>query len=394
MTISKKIIGLIENSSWIREMFEESVSLKQRYGADNVFDFSLGNPHLNPPKEFYTSLKEELKRDKSLHGYMSNAGFWETREAISNYLSAVHRLCFCADEIIITCGAAGALNIVLKAILDPGEEVIVPSPYFVEYNFYVDNHGGIIKRVKTKKDFNLDIEAIAKELNIKTKAILLNSPNNPSGQIYPKSALKELAELLYCHKEKYNRIIYIVMDEPYRKLVYDNEELASIFQIYKEALVATSFSKDLSLAGERIGYLAINPQATYKKDLIAACIVTNRILGFVNAPALMQRVVKHILNSSVEIDIYKKNRDLLCEGLKQSGFSFLLPKGTFYVFPKTPIDDDIAFVKALQKKHILAVPGSGFGSPGHFRLAFCVEEKVIKRALPYFREVAKEFGMV
>jgi aspartate aminotransferase len=324
---------------------------------------------------------------------MPNAGFLETREAIANYVTQEHNIDFSPDETIMTCGAAGALNVILKAILNPGEEVIVPAPYFVEYKFYIDNHGGIIKTSATKENFDLDIEAIAKHLNLNTKAILLNSPNNPTGQIYPENTLKTLADLLYQHREKYNRIVYFIMDEPYRKLIYDNKKIPSIFQIYPETILATSFSKDLSLAGERIGYLAIHSQATYKKDLIAAAILANRILGFVNAPALMQRIVKHILNTSVNIEFYKRNRDLLCEGLSQCGFSFLLPKGAFYVFPKTPIPDDVAFVKALQKERILAVPGSGFGTPGYFRLAFCVEKTVIKNALPLFEKVAKEFGL-
>ncbi len=394
MSISRKIQDFIESASWIRKMFEEGAYLKQKYGAENVFDFSLGNPHLEPPEEFYVALREESENRKTLqHGYMPNAGFWETREAIANYLTQEHHIEFSPHEIIMTCGAAGALNVILKSILEPGEKVIVPLPYFVEYKFYIDNHGGIIKTIPTKETFDLDIEAIERHLDLNTKAILLNSPNNPTGQIYPEDTLKELADLLYQHKEKYNRIVYLIMDEPYRKLIYDNEKLPNIFQIYSETILATSFSKDLSLAGERIGYLGIHPQATYKKELIEAAILANRILGFVNAPALMQRVVKHILNTSVDIERYKRNRDLLCKGLAECGFSFLLPKGAFYVFPKTPIADDITFVKALQKELILAVPGSGFGAPGYFRLAFCVEEKVIENALPHFRKIAKEFGL-
>ncbi len=393
--VSQKMATFIERASWIRRMFEEGVRLKQKYGPDNVYDFSLGNPHLEPPPAFFDALREEVEYPAPhVHGYMPNAGFLEVRQAVADYLKEEHGLDFSPAEIIMTCGAAGALNVILKAILNPGEEVIVPAPYFVEYNFYVDNHGGRLKVVPTKEDFNLDINAIASTLNESTKAILLNSPNNPTGQIYPEETLSELANLLEIHNKKYNTLLYIIMDEPYRKLVYDNHQVPSIFKVYTNTILATSFSKDLSLAGERIGYIAVHPEIKGKNKLLEAMILANRILGFVNAPALMQRIIKKIINSSVDIKIYKRNRDLLCEGLRQIGFSFIPPKGAFYVFPKSPIPDDTAFVQALQKERILAVPGSGFGAPGYFRLAFCVEEKVIKNALPHFEKIAKEFGLI
>ncbi|MDL1969766.1 MAG: pyridoxal phosphate-dependent aminotransferase [Candidatus Desulfofervidaceae bacterium] len=395
MAISYKMVSFIQRASWIRKMFEEGARLKQKYGPENVFDFSLGNPHLEPPEAFFDALKEELEHPQPhSHGYMPNAGFLDTRQAVADYLTQEHQLKFSPAEVVMTCGAAGALNVALKAILNPGEEVIVPAPYFVEYNFYIDNHGGKIKVVPTQADFDLDIEAIAESLNEHTKAILLNSPNNPTGQIYPEETLKALAELLQKHNKKHNSMVYLIMDEPYRKLVYDNYKVSSIFQVYPETILATSFSKDLSLAGERIGYLAVHPQATFKKDLLEALVLANRILGFVNAPALMQRVIKKILNASVDINIYRRNRDLFCEGLAKLGFSFIPPKGAFYLFPKSPIPDDNAFVQALQKERILAVPGSGFGTPGYFRLAFCVDETVIKNALPYFEKIAKEFGLI
>ncbi|HDD45462.1 MAG TPA: pyridoxal phosphate-dependent aminotransferase [Candidatus Desulfofervidus auxilii] len=391
MSISQKMQEFIEKASWIRKMFEEGAYLKQKYGTENVFDFSLGNPHLQPPSLFYQALKKEIEKS---HSYTPNAGLLETREAIAAYLSQEHGIKFCADEIILTCGAAGALNVILKALLNPGDEVIVLAPFFVEYGFYIDNHGGIMKVVLTKDNFDLDLEAINKALNLKTKAILLNSPNNPTGQVYSEAVLKELAIILKEHKKKTKNIIYLIMDEPYRKIIYDGIKLPSIFKIYPETILATSFSKDLSLAGERIGYLAIHPNCTYKKELIEACILANRILGFVNAPVLMQRIIKHLLNTSVNIEFYKRNRDLLCKGLSDLGFSFILPKGAFYLFPKTPIPDDIAFVKALQTERILAVPGSGFGTPGYFRLAFCVEETVIKKAMPHFEKIANKFGLI
>lgn len=395
MVISRKMASFIQRASWIRKMFEEGARLKQKYGPENVFDFSLGNPHLEPPEAFFEALKDEAEHPQPhSHGYMPNAGFLDTRQAVADYLTQEHQLKFSPSEIVMTCGAAGALNVALKAILNPGEEVIVPAPYFVEYNFYIDNHGGKIKIVPTQADFDLDLEAIAESLNEHTKAILLNSPNNPTGQIYPEETLKALAELLQRHNKKHHTIVYLIMDEPYRKLVYDHYKVPSIFQVYPETILVTSFSKDLSLAGERIGYLAVHPQATFKKDLLEALVLANRILGFVNAPALMQRIIKKILNTSVDINIYERNRDLLCEGLAKLGFSFIPPKGAFYLFPKSPIPDDIAFVQALQKERILVVPGSGFGAPGYFRLAFCVDETVIKNALPYFEKIAKEFGLI
>ncbi len=393
--ISEKMLGYVKRASWIRKMFEEGARLKQRYGPENVYDFSLGNPHLEPPKEFFETLKEEIEHSfPHVHGYMPNAGFPEVRETVAEYLTKEHKLRFSASDIVMTCGAAGGLNVVLKALLNPQEEVIVPAPYFVEYNFYIDNHGGKIKVVPTTEDFNLDIEAFARALNKRTKAIILNSPNNPTGQIYSEESLRDLATLLEKHTQNYATTVYLIMDEPYKKLVYDNYQVPSIFNIYQNTILVTSFSKDLSLAGERIGYLAVHPQIGNKEALLETIVLANRILGFVNAPALMQRAIKHLLSISVDINAYKKNRDLLCSKLKELGFSFLLPKGAFYVFPKTPIADDVEFVQVLQQERILAVPGSGFGGPGHFRLAFCVEERVIKNAMPSFEKVAKKFGLV
>jgi len=389
--ISKKMQNFIKRASWIRKMFEEGIRLKKKYGPDNVFDFSLGNPHMPPPDEFYEAVKREIKGG---HGYTENAGLFETREIIASYLTKEHGIEFSPDEIILTCGAAGGLNVIFKALLNPEEEVIVPVPFFMEYAFYIDNHGGKIKTVKTKDNFNLDLKVINDNLNLSTKAIVINSPNNPTGQVYLEETLKELAMILESHRKKTKKIVYLILDEPYRKIVYDNIKLPSIFQIYSETIVVTSFSKDLSLAGERIGYLAIHPHCFHKAELIAACILANRILGFVNAPVLMQRVIKHMLEVSVDSKVYEKNRDLLCEGLSALGFSFILPKGAFYLFPKAPIADDISFVQALQKERILAVPGSGFGTPGYFRLAFCVKEDVIKKSMPYFEKVAYKFGLI
>jgi aspartate aminotransferase len=290
-----------------------------------------------------------------------------------------------------SCGAAGALNVILKAILDPGDEVITPIPYFVEYGFYVDNHGGGLTTVPSKADFNLDLEAIKAAITPKTKAILINSPNNPSGQVYSEESLKALGLLLENASRKANRTLYLISDEPYRKIVFDGIQVPSLFSVYPESIIATSYSKDLSIPGERIGFLAVNPQATYKKDLLAGMALANRILGYVNAPAFMQRAVGSLQGTSVDPAIYQAKRDLLCDGLSACGYEFIKPKGAFYLFPKTPIPDDVAFVQALQKELILTVPGRGFGSPGFFRIAFCVSDDTIKKAIPGFERVLKQF---
>lgn len=393
MSIAQKMEGFITRASWIRKMFEEGEKLKKIYGVDQVFDFSLGNPNLEPPDAFFKFLEKEALLHKG-HGYMPNAGFEETREVVANYLKREHNLPFSSEHIVMTCGAAGAINIALKALLDPGDEIIVPAPYFVEYNFYIDNHNGVLKVVPTKDNFDLDLEVIAHNITIKTKAILLNSPNNPTGQIYSVETLKGLAKILEKHVQQTNRIVYIIMDEPYHKIVYDNYTIPSIFQVYPQTLVANSFSKSLSIPGERIGYLAVNPEAAHKSSIIKAAILANRILGFVNAPALMQRVIMHVLDETVDVRQYQYKRDLLCEGLSKMGFSFIKPKGAFYLFPKSPILDDIAFVEALKKERILAAPGSGFAAPGYFRLSFCVEISIIENALPYFENVARAFNLV
>jgi aspartate aminotransferase len=382
MTISRKIAGYLEKGSWIRRMFEEGKELKARYGVDNVYDFSLGNPNLEPPPLFRQRLKEIVASDQpGTHGYMSNAGYLETRTVLAAYLAKENNLPFTANEVIMTCGAAGALNTALKALLDPGDEVIIISPYFVEYNFYVDNHGGVCRTVPSLPDFTLDPQAIDRAITDKTKAIVINTPNNPTGQIYPESNLRELAEVLRSHSKQ---TIYILSDEPYRKLVYDGTVVPSIFAIWPETIVATSYSKDLSLPGERIGYLAVHPSAKYKKDLVAALTLSHRILGFVNAPALMQRVIASLQGVTADINEYRRKRDLLCAGLSRAGYDFLTPKGAFYVFPHSPISDEVAFVLKLKEENILTVPGSGFGAPGYFRISFCVEDRTIEKALPGF----------
>lgn len=392
MAASKKIQASIERSSWIRKMFEEGKVRKEKYGEENVFDFSLGNPDLEPPSKF-NQILVELVNDPApgQHGYMPNAGFVKTRQAVADYLNRFNRPQFSAEEIVMTVGAGGALNVVLKTILNPGEEVIIPKPYFVEYNFYLDNHQGVPKLVPTKPDFSLDCDAISAAVTEKTRAILINSPNNPTGKVYRENELKELADLLFHYSGKFGQPIYLISDEPYRKIIYDGITVPSIFNVYNESFVVTSFSKDLSLPGERIGYVAANPDMSDKNMVIAGLVLCNRVLGYVNAPALMQRAIPFLLTDSVDISIYQKKRDMLCDGLASFGYDFIKPEGAFYLFPKTPIEDDIAFVAALQEENILPVPGTGFGGPGHFRIAYCVSDKVIEKAMPGFEKVMKKF---
>jgi aspartate aminotransferase len=392
MTISKKIEGMITKSSWIRKMFEEGARLKAAHGAENVFDFSLGNPNLPPPEKFHEVLRDTVDScGLGDHCYMPNVGYPQVCKSVADYLTQEQQVPVTEKEVIMTCGAAGALNVILKAILDPGDEVITPAPYFVEYGFYVDNHGGVLKTVPTLPDFALDIEAVAAAVNPRTKAVLINSPNNPTGQVYSEESLEQLAGLLTERSRSLNRTIYLLSDEPYRKIVYNGVEVPSIFAVYPESVIASSYSKDLSIPGERLGYLAVNPRAAHRQALMAAASLTNRILGFVNAPALMQRVVSCMQGMSVDVGLYKRKRDLLCEGLAEAGYRFAVPSGAFYLFPESPDPDDVTFVRALLEELILVVPGSGFGGPGHFRIAYCVNDETILNAMPGFRRAIEKY---
>ncbi|MBW1805038.1 MAG: pyridoxal phosphate-dependent aminotransferase [Deltaproteobacteria bacterium] len=392
MSASEKIQGFIEKSSLIRKMFEEGARLTEEFGKENVFDFSLGNPKLEPPAELKQTL-QELVNDTSRgqHAYMPNAGYMETRQAVADYLTKGNHQDFSPNDIVMTVGAGGALNVVLKTILDPGDEVIIPSPYFVDYDFYLDNHQGVPVVVGTGSDFSLDLKAIEKVISGKTKAVLINSPNNPTGKVYSKEGLDELGVLLNDHSQKLGHPIFLISDEPYRKIVYDGIIVPSIFDAYKESFVVTSFSKDLSLPGERIGYAAANPGISDRDTIIAGMIICNRILGYINAPALMQRVISRLMDVSVDISLYQKKRDMFYEGLSACGYEIIKPDGAFYLFPRTPIEDDVAFVAALHEENILTVPGSGFGGPGYMRIAYCVSDSSIERSLPGFERVIKRF---
>jgi aspartate aminotransferase len=392
MTVARKINDIMEKSSWIRKMFEEGARLKAEHGADNVFDFSLGNPNLPPPDKFNELLRDTVDAcGLGDHCYMPQAGFPQVCVAIADYLTEEQGVTMSCDEIIMTCGAAGALNVIFKALLDPGDEVLTPAPCFVEYRFYADNHGGMLKMVDTRPDFSLDLEAMAGAITEKTKVVLINSPNNPTGQIYNQSSMQALGSLLEQKSRQLGHIIYLVSDEPYRKIVFDDTQVPSIFRSYDQSIIATSYSKDISIPGERIGFAAVNPAATHKDALMAGMTLTNRILGFVNAPALMQRVIAYMQGMSVDIGEYTRKRDLLCGGMADAGYDFTTPSGAFYLFPRTPIADDVAFVKELQQELILVVPGSGFAGPGHFRIAFCVDDQTIVNAMPGFRRVMQKY---
>ena len=390
MSISGLIKDSIEKSSWIRKMFEEGARLKAQFGAENVFDFSLGNPDVEPPADFFKVLQKlAADRTAGVHGYMPNAGFPSVRDSIAEKISTQHAVKLDKESVIMTCGAAGGMNVVMKTILDPGEEVIVVKPYFAEYGFYISNHQGKMIEVESGSDFSLDAGKIKKAITSKTRAVIINSPNNPTGKIYSEKEIEELAAVL--RESANSRPVFLIADEPYREIVYDSRFVSPVLSKYENTFVINSYSKSLSLPGERIGYIAINPAMEGHALIMGGLNLCNRILGFVNAPALMQRVVAQLNSATVDVDSYKKRRDLLMSGLKSAGYDYINPDGAFYLFCKVPGGDDVAFVKHLQSFNILAVPGVGFGGPGYFRLAYCVSENTIVNSLPKFKEAMAKF---
>ena len=394
MPISRKVVEHIGRASWIRKMFEEGLALKARVGAANVFDFSLGNPILEPPPEFFEALQDAAAdRTPGLHRYMTNVGFEDVRRAVADRHRLESGLDYTPDLVVMTVGAAGAVNITLKTILNAGEEVILFAPYFAEYWFYADNHGGVPVIVPTDAHFDLDLAALDAAIGPRTRALILNSPNNPTGRVYGHSSIDGLARLLEKKQRQLGTTIYLITDEPYRAIVYDDVDVPVVATYYPNTILCTSHSKDLGIPGERIGHIAVSPQAADAAEIVNGMAFTIRTLGFVNAPALMQRVVAHVLDSSVDIEFYRLNRDTLYEELRALGFQLTKPEGAFYLFPKSPIEDDIAFVRQLQKHHILTVPGSGFGTPGYFRISYSVERDILERSLPVWAEAARELGV-
>lgn len=395
MSISDNVRARMQEGSWIRRMFEEGAELKKRYGEDRVFDLSLGNPVMEPPPQFHRELKRLVENPlPGMHRYMENAGYFETRAAIAHQLSRETGLKFSPDHIVMTCGAAGGLNVVLKTLLNPGEEVILFAPYFVEFVNYIDNHGGTARVLPTDENFLPRLEALELAIGPQTKAVLINSPNNPTGVVYSEDFLHKLGELLRKKETQLNKTIYLLSDEAYRRIIYDGLKYPPVFHHHPNSIAVTSHSKDLALPGERIGYIAVHPECEGCEELVAGLIFSNRILGFVNAPALMQHAVRHLQNVTVSIAEYQKKRDFLYARLTEMGFSLVKPQGAFYLFPKAPVEDDIAFVDELRKHNVLVVPGRGFGTPGYFRISYCVEDRVLEGAMQGFSEVAKKYGLI
>ena len=386
--LSDEVKGFLGNSSMIRRMFEAGIELKRKYGEDKVYDFSLGNPDLPPPPEIKKAMLEiaEASDQPFAFGYMPNAGENAARQALAELISSEQDTAVPPANIIVTCGAAGGINAFFRATLTPGDEVLCITPYFVEYGFYAGNFGGVLKPVMSNEDFSLNIGNIAGAITEKTRAIILNSPNNPTGKIYCKEELDAVAELLYAARKKYGRMIYIVSDEPYRFLNYDGDNVPSMFGVYDGSVVIGSFSKTLSLPGERIGYIAVNPALENAAELLGGLTLTNRTLGFVNAPVVAQKLIAKCSNARIDLDVYRRRRDLMAQVLTDAGIEFVMPGGAFYFFPKSPTADETIFVDALLKERILAVPGRGFGMPGYFRLAFCVPEKTIINSAESFRK--------
>lgn len=390
--ISKQIADRMTKGSWIRKMFEEGNRLKAIYGADNVFDFSLGNPDLEPPAEVLEAIRAYANdTTPGQHGYMSNAGYLSTRRVVADRLSKRSSLTVQSEGVCMTVGAGGALNVALKTILDPGDEVILLAPYFFEYTSYTGNHGGVPVIVKCDHETLMpDFDAIRKAITPKTKAIIINSPNNPSGVIYSAETLKQLDKLLL----EAPQTIYVLSDEPYSTLVFDNAEVPDTMSCITNAIICTSWSKSLSLAGDRIGYLAVSPRCEDYQSFLEAVPFCNRTLGYVNAPAFFQHVVERAIDAKVDISKYEERRNLLLGVLRDAGFDVKAPEGGIYLFPKSPIDDDVAFAQACAKHNVTLVPGTGFGFPGYVRLCFATSHKTILGSAEAFKFIGREFNLI
>lgn len=394
MVISARAHRDMEGGSWIRRMFEEGIALKREHGEDRVFDLTLGNPVVEPPPEF----KQELTARASdpvpgMHRYMPNAGYPETRAAVAEAISAEFGVDMPAENVLMTVGAAGGMNVVLKTILDPGDEVVVWAPYFAEYLFYIDNHDGISRVAQTDDDFVPTMPALAGSIGPRTRAVIVNSPNNPTGVVYPAEVLAQMGRLLQEKEAELGSRIYLISDEPYRKLIYDGLGFPSVLHHYPRSIVVHSHSKDLAIPGERIGYVALSPRLEGARTVMDGMTSYNRTLGFVNAPALMQRVVPALQRATVDIADYQRKRDYLYQALTDMGYTVSRPQGAFYMFPRSPVPDEMEFLAELRRHFILAVPGRGFGRSGYVRISFCIEDRTIQGALPGFEEVARHYGL-
>lgn len=392
--ISEKMKTLVANSSVTRAMFEEGKKMAAKYGAENVFDFSLGNPNVAAPIEVKDAIVEILQKENpvAVHGYMNNAGYEEVREKVANHLNKLHGTNFGVSNILMTVGAAGGLNVILKTLLNPGDEVIAFAPYFGEYNNYVANFDGKMVAISPDTEhFQLNLEEFEQKITAKTKAVIINNPNNPTGVVYSEDTIKKLAAVMEAKQKEYNTSIYLIADEPYRELAYDGVDVPYLTKYYNNTVVGYSYSKSLSLPGERIGYLVMPNELDDFENIISAASVANRILGFVNAPSLMQLAVAQCLDAQTDVSYYNRNRELLYNSLIDYGFECIKPQGAFYLFVKSPVADEKAFCEAAKKYNILLVPGSAFACPGYVRIAYCVSYETIESSLPKFKELAKEY---
>ena len=392
--IADKMVNLVKNSSAIRAMFEEGKIMAAKYGAENVYDFSLGNPNVPAPAEVKKAVFEELEKEDPvvLHGYMNNSGYEDVRAAIADSINRKFQTSFGEKNIIMTVGAAGGLNVILKTLLNPGDEVIVIAPYFGEYNSYVSNYDGKIVVVSPNTEtFQPNLEELEQKITARTKAVIINSPNNPTGVVYSEDTIKKMADILRSREKELGTDIYLISDEPYRELVYDGIEVPYLTKYYENAIIGYSYSKSLSLPGERIGYLVNPDEVCDAEDVIAAANVATRILGYVNAPSLMQKVVAKCLDAKVDVPFYNRNREALYNGLRELGFECIKPEGAFYLFVKSPVEDEKVFCAAAKKYHILIVPGSSFACPGYVRIAYCVSYETIMNSMPGFKALAEEF---
>ncbi len=394
--ISEKMKPFVQNNSAIRMMFEEGNKLRAKYGADKVYDFSLGNPSVPAPKAVNKAIIELVAEEPStvLHGYMSNAGFEEVRQTIAESLNRRFGTNFAAKNLIMTVGAASGLNIILKTLLNPEDEVIVFAPYFLEYGAYVKNFDGKLVEISPDTEtFQPNLKELEEKITARTKAVIVNTPHNPTGVVYSEETIKKLAAILEKKQEELGSEIYLISDEPYRELAYDGVEVPYLTKYYKNTIVGYSYSKSLSLPGERIGYLVIPDEVEDSETVIAAAAIANRIIGCVNAPSLMQKVIARCVDEEVDIAAYDKNRIALYEGLKACGFECIKPQGAFYLFVKSPVADEKEFCEAGKKYNILMVPGSSFACPGYVRLAYCVSYETIVNSLPEFKKLAAEYGL-
>ena len=394
--IAKKMEGLVNNNSAIRAMFEEGKRLAAIYGPENVYDFSLGNPNVPAPEALNQAIIDVINTVETtkIHGYMSNAGFEEVRKAVADSLNKRFDTNFTEANIIMTVGAAGGLNSILKALINPGDEVLTFAPYFLEYRAYVSNYDGVLVEVEPDTTtFQPNVEAFEKKITANTKAVIINNPNNPTGVVYSEETIKKIAAVMEAKQKEYGHDIYLISDEPYRELAYDGVFVPYLTKYYTNTIVGYSFSKSLSLPGDRIGYLVIPSEMEDYKNIYAAASIATRVLGFVNAPSLMQLAVARCLEEKTDIEAYNRNRELLYGSLKEYGFECIKPEGAFYLFVKTPMADEKVFIEAAKKHNILVVPGSSFACPGYVRLAYCVSYDTIKNSLPAFKELAEELGM-